>query len=181
MFETSPGILWMDASVRLMKNLTGIYSQVLDTDGFLQFGYCFHSNIATTDPRLYSYISTNVKRQRNVPCLAATAILWYRTKDAYMSLFHWWLMCALDEDCIAPKGSTLLCNFGKYSKTRYAGCHRYDQSVLNLLTSNHLSYNVKKYLSRDPDVLKFIKEPSSMYTVKQCPSYIKSGIVPSTA
>ena len=160
----------MDASVRLMKNLTGIYSQVLDTDGFLQFGYCFHSNMAVTDPRLYAYIPTRLKRQRNMPCLAATAILWYRTKDAYMSLFHWWLMCALDEDCIAPKGSTLSCDFRKHSKGRYAGCHRYDQSVLNLLTSNLWGYNVTRYLSRDQGLLKFIRKPTSMYSIHYCPS-----------
>ena len=47
-----------------------------------------------------------------------------------------WLDCALHQECIAPEGSTVsikACNFTKVHDGHYIGCHRYDQSALNLI------------------------------------------------
>ena len=45
-----------------------------------------------------------------------------------------WVDCALHKECIAPSGSNLLTCRGEAPKDgHYIGCHRYDQSALNLV------------------------------------------------
>jgi len=47
-----------------------------------------------------------------------------------------WVDCALHQECIAPAGATLFGCYGddsKYKDGRYIGCHRFDQSALNVI------------------------------------------------
>uniref|UniRef100_A0A914Y4D2 Uncharacterized protein n=1 Tax=Panagrolaimus superbus TaxID=310955 RepID=A0A914Y4D2_9BILA len=46
-----------------------------------------------------------------------------------------WNKCAMKKECMAPEGSLLNCNCQE-CKTQnvYGNCHRYDQSVLSILT-----------------------------------------------
>ena len=167
---TYPGLFWMDASVRLLKNFSTIYPQVLDTGGFLQFWHSPHSNRAVTHPDQYAYFPTNTSRQEDVPGRGAAAVFLFRTKKVYWSIIHWWVMCALDKDCIAPETASLGCNFREYGTKKYAHCHRYDQAALNLLSSNLYGYNDKKYTANDQGVVKLMKRVTSLFTVQICQS-----------
>ena len=51
----------------------------------------------------------------------------------------WLVICVLKEDCIAPRGSTLYCGYN-FPRDRFDGCHRYDQSLQNILISNAYNY-----------------------------------------
>ena len=45
-----------------------------------------------------------------------------------------WVDCALHRKCIAPRGARLSpCHFTSIHDGRYIGCHRYDQSALNVI------------------------------------------------
>ena len=55
----------------------------------------------------------------------------------YNSVLRWWLLCALESDCIAPT-SELYCRFDG-GRQQYGHCHRYDQSALNILLANYFS------------------------------------------
>lgn len=46
-----------------------------------------------------------------------------------------WVDCALHEECIAPKGSRVYCNLQNPER----GCHRFDQSALNVILVRELS------------------------------------------
>ena len=56
-----------------------------------------------------------------------------------------WVDCALHEQCIAPKGSVVFpCHFEmlKYHDGRYIGCHRQDQSALNIILARRYGLNM---------------------------------------
>jgi len=45
-----------------------------------------------------------------------------------------WVDCAMHLECISPAGAKLSgCNFGTKPSSAYVGCHRYDQSALNVI------------------------------------------------
>ena len=62
-----------------------------------------------------------------------------------------WLDCALHQECIAPKGSKLWpCHFTKVHDGHYIGCHRYDQSALNLILAREFGVDgVLKAVNRN--------------------------------
>ena len=64
---------------------------------------------------------------------AAGFLMWANTIMKEL-LIEPWLDCALHRECIAPLGATLRpCIFTKNHDGHYIGCHRYDQSALDII------------------------------------------------
>uniref|UniRef100_A0A7I4YV69 Uncharacterized protein n=1 Tax=Haemonchus contortus TaxID=6289 RepID=A0A7I4YV69_HAECO len=108
----------------------------------------FHGIYPTTNPGVYEYIPTMLDylKQRSCENHDAGFAFVVRTKDA-INILKWYVLCALEKKCMAPPGSQLSCEFGENPFDYYAGCHRYDQSVINLLLANAYGYNAKNYVS----------------------------------
>ena len=48
-----------------------------------------------------------------------------------------WLDCAVHKRCIAPGGTRVRpCQFTSRHEGQYIGCHRYDQSALNVILTH---------------------------------------------
>ncbi|KHJ93648.1 hypothetical protein OESDEN_06435 [Oesophagostomum dentatum] len=96
----------------------------------------------------YDYIPTDIEALKEGRCsnLQANFIFVVRTTDA-VDILRWYVLCALEKDCMAPPGSQLRCSFGHGRYKVYANCHRYDQSVINLLLANAHGCDKSKYLS----------------------------------
>ena len=60
-------------------------------------------------------------------------------------IMKWLVTCAFKEDCIAPVGAKLYCGFN-FPKDKFGGCHRYDQSLVNILVSNAYSSDRNRYV-----------------------------------
>lgn len=51
----------------------------------------------------------------------------------------WFLLCSLTKDCIFPKGANFSCQYENIDLANtYAGCHRPDQAIVNLIQGEHL-------------------------------------------
>ena len=71
------------------------------------------------------------------------------------------VLCALEHQCISPIGRTY-CNFSQGRWKSYVNCHRYDQSVINILLSNAFDYNITRYTAKGlPKVLSVHRYPTS--------------------
>ena len=160
----------MDGRIfRLMKSLTVAYPQIMASSGYLQFWHSPHSNYAVTNPRMYQYLPTNVSRQKQVQSRAAGAVYLLMTEKVYWGVLYWWVMCALDEDCIAPKGGQLQCHKkDPQFSTVYAKCHRFDMSALNILASNLYGYNTDAYTDQDQHLVSIARRKTHFYDIQEC-------------
>ena len=65
--------------------------------------------------------------------------------DVYILLVHRMYLCALDVKCTDPPTSTS-CHWPKKNRGQtYANCHRYDQSIVNVLAVNRWNFDVPAY------------------------------------
>ena len=94
--------------------------------------------------------------------------------DMKESVLKPWVDCALHEQCIAPKGSSLSpCHFEmlKYNDGRYIGCHRYDQSVLNIILARKFGLNMFNSLINSKISTKLwevVRNPTKDYKLVFC-------------
>ena len=58
--------------------------------------------------------------------------------------------CALIEECISPKGSKLSCKDKNINENDgcYSACHRFDQSLVNLVVGNFYDFDKTRYTLR---------------------------------
>jgi len=68
-------------------------------------------------------------------------------------LLPFWLLCAFEEGCMAPKGCQRICNFtyGGRMKMNYVNCHRFDQSAINIILANYFEWDLTKYVVVNKD------------------------------
>lgn len=141
-----PRVFWMDASVRFK---TGDLSLTLDevyvSGGILTFDRTGHSNFEVTHPALYRYLPISDTDAISTIQYSANSIYIHRNELMYNRIIAWWVLCALEKDCIVPI-LQLNCRFK--GPAVWAKCHRYDQAALNILMAHHFKYNVSKYTSR---------------------------------
>ncbi|KAL6736236.1 hypothetical protein Aduo_006613 [Ancylostoma duodenale] len=107
-----------------------------------------HSIFAVTNPGTYQYIPTNIEAIKTKASMNHDASFAFvaRTEDG-VEILKWYVLCALEKDCMAPPGAQLQCTFKDGRYKNYANCHRYDQSVINLILSNSYGYDIKNYIS----------------------------------
>jgi hypothetical protein len=140
----------MDASIRLIMNdLSEVYKTVVQNGGFLQFKVTGHSIFAATHKTLYDFFPSNLDNIKQIPMSIAGALLIYNTDVISRHVIFWWCACALNKQCHVPTWHTTCKLHGHDRWNKFAGCHRYDQSTLNILLSNLYQFDVKRYLATE--------------------------------
>ena len=141
------GAMWFDSSIRFKGNNTHEVLQRLarQRSGFMFFvGITGHSIIAATHPGMMEYIP--IKTNDSVKDMfEANSMIVINTPEVQTHIMKWLVTCALIEDCIAPVGAKLYCGFN-FPKDKFGGCHRYDQSLVNILVSNAYSADRNRYV-----------------------------------
>ncbi|ELU07489.1 hypothetical protein CAPTEDRAFT_204101 [Capitella teleta] len=172
-------VFWIDTSVRFMSNnLTSAYNKAIESDGIVYFSKTTHSTFAVTHPSTYNFIPTNLTAQKKLNQLATNAALYYKTRKIFDGVLWWWFLCALRKDCISPT-TEMICDFGLRDRMlEYAGCHRVDQSVANLLVSNLYGFEIERCLAslREDGVFKIKRHPTHYYQLRQCSESEKFSI-----
>ncbi|VDN57694.1 unnamed protein product [Dracunculus medinensis] len=112
--------------------------------------YAGHGIFSATHPDLYQYFPTNLFKIKTPKARMYDAGLVFvvRTARTVQQFLRWYVACALESKCMAPRRSVLRCKFDKNDFFGiYARCHRYDQSVINLLVANAFQYDYRFYTS----------------------------------
>ena len=147
------GAMWFDSSIKFKGNNTHEVLQRLTFGSsevgiyVLQVGITGHSIIVATHPGMMEYIP--IKTNDSVKDMfEANSMIVINTPEVQKHIMKWLVTCALEEDCIAPVGAKLYCGFN-FPKDKFVGCHRYDQSLVNILVSNVYSSDRNRYVFRD--------------------------------
>ena len=145
MLKEFPGVLWIDSSIRFISNnFSIIFQKAVESDGMLALTSTGHSNFAVTHPHMYEFLPTSIAGMIKTDQHEANCVLLYRTRPAFENLVWWWMLCALDPLCIAPTDMTACRNPYTY-RDFYLGCHRFDQSALNILLANYFVFDYMRY------------------------------------
>ena len=139
------GVFWMDSSIYfLSSDMTSVQRQISMTGVTLLYP-TKHSNFAVTHRNMFSFFPTEARVALFIQHQANVAVF-YRTARVVRDVIRWYVYCSLDERCIAPTRQ-LTCDFREPIRI-YANCHRFDQSALNLILANQLSYcNISYFIS----------------------------------
>lgn len=108
-----------------------------------------HSIFATTAPQLYAFLPIDGDGAKATEMACAGFQLVYGTADV-KRLYKWAVLCALERNCMGPPGlppRPTHCRIpqGKAAFETFLGCHRFDQSVFNILLANRHAFNRSKY------------------------------------
>ena len=153
--STSPGVFWVDTSVRFDRyNLTAVYEHlVMNSQGIGLFSKTGHSIYAATSKQMYHYLPTQTSRTESVEQLEANSMLLFKTRPVSSQVLQWLFLCSLDKNCIQPENVRRFCDFKNSDRFHtFANCHRFDQSALNILLANMFQFQSSEYFLND-DIL----------------------------
>lgn len=75
--------------------------------------------------------------------LSSEAVVLYRTEVTWVELMKPWLKCALNAECISPKGAVFSGCF-EIRHPRTTGCHRYDMSAASIILNRGVQYTIER-------------------------------------
>ncbi len=130
--------MYGDASCRVMKPLDS-YLPLLMEFPFLSGSIMGYPMVIMTHEGMLKYLNLSMKRSELAKFHSTQAVytMWV-TEILKNKILSPMIDCALHKECIAPQGSKVSgsgCNIkGSFNKSgSYVGCHRYDQSALNMI------------------------------------------------
>ena len=165
-------VMWGDASVRLLKPLQEyILPYLLDIEvPFVGTKYNTPIVQMTHSGTLNYFIMTRESMQ-GVPTLQGGCWVLWSTKKM-KELMSRWADCALHEECIAPKGAQLHnCSEKLLTASQevdYCGCHRFDQSALNIILTQEFGKEVYKTVFEHNKTFEVKYTNKSRYSVRYC-------------
>ncbi|KAL4223903.1 hypothetical protein ACF0H5_017366 [Mactra antiquata] len=140
-----PFVFWMDASVRFVT--TDLDGQLEDARNLGVIGTKGFGSIASrTHTKTLRFLGEQPCTFKDTMELEATFIIIYANKLVSEMILKPWVSCALSLGCLVPDLNTdqyLHCK--SHKEPVYFECHRFDQSILSILTYRLYHLNIEKH------------------------------------
>ena len=82
--------------------------------------------------------------------------------------FLWWLwLCAREKNCIGHRWN-IYCSFRPDRYTKFAECHRFDQSAINIILSNIWLRDKSRDYTANQTFFYVMRYPTKKYKLKTC-------------
>ena len=145
-------IMYGDSSIRMLSPDIGPVLGSLIEVPFFDIAPAGNKIISYTHDGMISYLKYPPSRKDmvNWGTLQGGAWIMLLNQDMKENVLKPWVDCALHEQCIAPSGSALYtCQNPPigYFEGKYIGCHRYDQSALNIILAKRFGFNMFNHLT----------------------------------
>jgi hypothetical protein len=161
-------LLYCDASCRMKSTFTAYIPRLIKFP-LLPATWVDHSVVRTTHDGMLKYLTPNLTRPWMIDVLPhgiqSGTLLMLANKVLKERVLTPWVDCAEHVECIAPEGALLRpCNFRRIPNTSYIGCHRYDQSALNLILIREFGLSLRnKYLLEEKWLFYANRRPTFNY------------------
>ena len=172
-------ILYMDSSIRLKGNFKNTVLPLLQTFPFVAGPLHSVPIISMIHEGMLDYLK--VSRQEVADVFIRTIqggvhTVWV-TQQIKEKFIKYWVDCALHPECIAPPGAGISpCDWNMITTNpgEYVGCHRFDQSALNVILYREFGAEVWRNLLQHDQLVRAVfnieKHPTSFYEGKYCTS-----------
>ena len=172
-------IFYNDASIRFMKPVVDIVLPLMKEFPFIP-GSTFERKIVrkTHDGMLHYLKMTQSREELDVFGVVESNSFALTVNELTISkILEPWADCALHKECMAPEGAQLPCSSNGTDdsdvvgvKGVYTGCHRYDQSSLNMILVREFGLNVwdSFHIKETAGIWNVQRKPTKFYTVKTC-------------
>jgi len=118
-----------------------------------------------TNPKTYQWFNENLNLYHNLNLIKTNVVVIYRNFLTSL-IIKSWVTCALDLNCIAPKGSTPTGGLmASILGCKYCGCHRYEQSAITII--NSYFYGHPKHSEFFLPAYAMTKNESLLFTVNE--------------
>ncbi|KAK3104897.1 hypothetical protein FSP39_012838 [Pinctada imbricata] len=169
--EEFGSIIWLEPS-SVLKNVNDL--QMLKYRGnrhfFLWEEPAYEAITAYTHPKMFDYLGEKRCSFKDLGMLDIRNLVLYRTNETWFSIMKPWLKCALNRDCIAPKGARGTECF-HYMKPKMTGCHWYDQSIFSIIMNRAYQFNHHQDQFSVPRLISLEQEEIFYYFPEQPWSY----------
>ena len=166
-------IMYGDASVRMLSPDIGPVLGSLIEVPFLSLPGS-SKIISYTHDGMISYLKYPPSRKDmvNWGTLQGGSWIMLLNQDMKENVLKPWVDCALHEQCIAPSGSAVSPCRNRIKKIgEYIGCHRFDQSALNIVLAKRFGLNMYNHLTNvdiAPKVWRMIRYPTHNFKLLTC-------------
>ena len=171
-------IFYHDASIRLMKPVIDIVLPLMKEFPFVPGSAVIKKSaaiIGMTHDGMLQYLNITQSREEldNNFGLVQAGVWGMWINDLTVSkILEPWVDCALHKECLAPEGAIYDCKGHDRGATggRYRGCHRYDQSALNMILVREFGLSVwdSFHIKEMKGAWKVKRNATNYYTVKTC-------------
>ena len=138
-------ITWVNPGLVLTTQKFGMSLHQSHENGILVLSQpAVYTTFAATHPDMYNFLSTNKEKLAWAKHQEIQAIMIHNTDEIHENIMKLFTACAIEETCLAPLGAQWRCSFD-FTGRRYAGCHRYDESALNILLNNMFNFDSSRF------------------------------------
>ncbi|KAK3095034.1 hypothetical protein FSP39_009421 [Pinctada imbricata] len=138
-------IIWINPDVRVTSSKLKQVMHETEESGVMLIGQSVaHTTYAVTHPKMYKFIRTNKNKLYQAPHIQMMGLIIHSTQTVHKNFMKILTACAIEKDCMSPKGSKWDCDFDFTGKL-YAYCHRYDESAINIILRNMFDFDDSKF------------------------------------
>lgn len=138
-------MIWVNPQYRLTSQELAPLIHESHEKGILAVGQnAAYTTYAATHPDMLKFIPSNIEKLSREPHFEIRAVLIHNTDTVHQNIMKIFTACAMEDSCLAPEGSKWTCRFD-FTGRKPAGCHRYDESALNILLKNWFDFDTSQY------------------------------------
>lgn len=94
---------------------------------------------------MFDYLPFPKELSKKLEMLGAATMLVYGTSTIRTQVLYYWVLCALEENCMAPSKAHGICSLQWNDRFNDSGnCHRFDQSAIAILLAWAVDFEINR-------------------------------------